>query len=133
LAYYWLGDMYLNDIVGKKIRHSILSDVEDEQDLYGTIGVVSSVNIFDFWKDDKSSHLAYIDIKNGKICIIIRIFDIFFGSVVVSENPTIYPKIISNFITLDPITKTLKQDTIENELKKLHDKIVRQEANNLGR
>ncbi len=92
LAYYWLGEKYLEDETAIKLRQCILNEAWEENTvenfcIEGKISIDSNNVLWEFWKDDECSHLAFINVCGGILCIGVRVFNNINGVVTIAINP----------------------------------------------
>ena len=129
LAYYFLGDAYSNDNIGEKIRLFLKDDSTDfsNHEIYGDIDIydpiidpghkcieefLNKLEIKDFY------HVAYItgNKSDNKISVIIKIFDVFVGIIVISDNYSKYTIPKKDLIIINPQNGKLEILSIEERI-----------------
>lgn len=115
LACLWLGDSYLDDPIGAKLRDYVLSDSRD--DIRGLIelGLVSPLDTL--WTTDAHAHIAFMSGDGQSICLGIRLFDAISGVLVLTDEPSRYPQAGEGlFVHCDPITGEKREASLSHEL-----------------
>lgn len=124
LAWYWLGQAYLDDEVGEMIRKCMLdNDLEGEWHLKypikGRIEIVGERTMFPMWDNEPNSHIAFLMESDGKISCYIRIFRIFEGMIEVSNDASKYPNCCNRFIAIDPLTRIKRESGFVEEINRI--------------
>lgn len=126
LAYYWLGESYLDDKVGELLRLCI-SDPALEGNWIRKYPLAARIefigerkNLWFPWKDDNDHHIALIDKVNRRIVCYIKIFNVFQGLITISISPTLYPKFSNKFIAINAQTKEMRESDLDIELLNLY-------------
>ncbi len=137
LAYHWLGTEYLQDPVAKILRDCVMDKkFNNEWSKYkirGEINLVQTCNAgFDFWntKHDQNSHVAVLLQSKSYVCCKIRIFNIFFGNICISENLAAYNNFRPRFLIINPETKTERESSLSKEVQRLSDALKSQDLPN---
>ena len=122
IAWKFLGNGYLDDPTGRRLRECFLDDGYDEGWLtkYGISGAVrlsDTSHFFEVWEEDKESHLALVTKSAGnKIQCKVRIFNLFEAAVIVSVNARQYPAFNeSMFLAISPRTGEVRESTLPTE------------------
>lgn len=113
MGVYWLGERYTEDPIGKEICGLLFASMDQLKNskIHGQMGLASEfdfplVNVECF----ENMHIACLLPVDGKLCCVIRIFNVFYASVVISENPELYNDIGDGlFMCLDPIQRDLQE------------------------
>lgn len=122
LAYYWLGEKYLEDETAIKLRQCILDDLVWEKNtvekfcIEGKILIDSNNALWEFWKDDECSHLAFINVCDGVLFIGVRVFNNISGIVTISKESTKYFPFTPQFLAINPVTKETRNCPYDQEL-----------------
>jgi hypothetical protein len=129
LAWYWLGDGFLDDPEAAKLRKSILDSVPlaEQSDCHGIeryIRLGGTIDAFTEWNGRSHVHMALAMRTESKITVAIRIFDKIYGHIVVSNSAGRYPgfasgETLGQFIEIDPISKTDRQSPLSTEILRL--------------
>jgi hypothetical protein len=121
LAWYWLGDDYLNDECAQQLRQVILSDgALDEPTLpkiRGSISVGEVVPALVLWNHMPNIHLAMMSCVGSHVGVAVRVFSTLSAIVGVSDDPARYPHLgergyMGNFVKLDPISRGMNESTL---------------------
>ncbi len=129
LGFFFLGDNYIDDETGEQMR-LFLNDNSIElgkYKIYGNIDIFDPSTdeidscLFDFLhklRIDQYNHIAYIngDQTKNKISIVIKIFDIFSASIVISENLNLYKFPDKDLIIINPQNGKLEIMSIEERI-----------------
>jgi len=110
MGVYWLGDKYIEDPIGQELRTLIFSSIDDlrKSKIHGKIGLASEIKKFPFFniKELAGMHLAILILDGNRLSIILRIFDVFAASIVLSENSDKYQIDDQGyFMFLDPVER----------------------------
>ena len=127
-SFYWLGELFLSDKTGEQIRQYILYDGFDNKDKYilnGDICFVEEKSKFPYCEDTPESHIAILARCGNKYVISIRIFSLIEAVVVVSNTASIYEN-KTMFLINDPLSKTIRENTLNEELIRIGNKYVRE-------
>jgi len=137
LAYYWLGDAYLSDSTGEMLRCCIRdkSLQGDWAVKYPTIkanikflGENPESPLWEMWDNEPHSHVAILrPIHDGIVCGV-RIFNIFEGIVLVSEDLLSYPDFSKgdspgNFIAINSQTGEKRESNFYEEIERIEKQI----------
>lgn len=119
LAYYWLGENYLNDPVGEEIRRCITDYTNKEwfkkYKIRETINLTGKKPMLQLWTDETSSHISFVKASDGKIVIYIRVFDVFEANIVVSEKADQYTPFTDRFISINSETGEIRESDLMSE------------------
>jgi hypothetical protein len=123
LAWYWLGDSYLNDTTGV-IIHNCMCDEGLKVDYYkkytfkGRIKQIngSSFIPLPFLNNEHNSHIAFLMELNGTIVCYIKVFNIFEGGITISDNVKNYPRFEEKFIIINPQTGVTRESNLIDEI-----------------
>lgn len=117
LAFNWLGEDYLADPMAAKLRDVILGN--------GKIEIIRSVidqssDLFSVWEHEKNAHIAFTSVNDDDIIINIRLFDVLFAAIVVSEMKDHYIKGQQDprhvrFIFNEPVNKYVRESSLIDE------------------
>lgn len=124
LGYYWLGEKYLEDKLGKVLCAKIISQLE-LTDLDSTITALMGVpitfnyfsnNYFNNWTQDSCSHIAILKkIKKDIVCFI-RIFNIIEARIIISYDSKNYPDFQDQFLLIDTTNNRKVERLLMQEL-----------------
>jgi HNH endonuclease len=89
LAWFWLGDAYIDDPVAKKLRTVILSDTE--QSIAARITMDGAEPPLSFWNGEPKAHIAMGAQMGDGFFVGVRVFDIVSGMIVVTNTASKYP------------------------------------------
>ena len=67
-------------------------------------------------KIKRQEHLAYITEIDNKIIVLIKIFDVFAASVVISQHPDFYKIPENNLIIIDSVLRKFKKSSFNKKL-----------------
>ena len=91
LAFMWLGESYLDDLLAAELREAICKqDVASTDHLTGYVGEAPGCTVFRHWNSHEAHHLAYATVVANSVIISVRVFDIYAASVVVSKDASRY-------------------------------------------
>ncbi|HDX9652519.1 TPA: HNH endonuclease [Bacillus wiedmannii] len=91
MTYLWLGKEYLKDPIANILRTYIFSKDLEVEGLIGSVDLVDKKNITGLAIfADGESHTAILIRDNNKLCCYVNLFNIFEGTLVVSEQPEQY-------------------------------------------
>ncbi|MGG3925914.1 HNH endonuclease [Metabacillus fastidiosus] len=119
MTYYWLGEKYLTDSMGSKIRDYILSDELEVDGLFGKVGLVTENNIGLNFLADSDSHIALLKRNGNKLYCYVNIFNNFDGGFIVTEHANLYSKIEDRFLKNDVVKKEIRESTLLKEIVKI--------------
>lgn len=133
LGFYFLGDKYILDSAGEQIR-LFLNNTTTNPRKYNINGHIDLFSpkidtidkcLFDFLqklKIDNRYHIAYIDFDNNTntISIVIKIFDVFSASIVISNNQISYTLPDKDLIIINPINGDFEVTSIEERITKIY-------------
>jgi len=113
LAWYWLGDRYLDDPYAARIRTAMWDDELDYEAwstrhaLHGTLGFYAeSDRPIPVWTDilnvPQHHHAAILLSASSQVIIAVRIFNLFEAVMVISEDSSYYTNRLDPLIVLDP-------------------------------
>jgi hypothetical protein len=119
LAWLWLGDEYLDDPIASKLRSVILRDGGEEQ-LRGQILIGEFAPFDKLWKDEPNAHIGFADQVGPRIAISVRIFDMMYGVIGVTEESSRYQNVPDGmFFCCDPQTGKTRSTTLAQELMRM--------------
>ncbi|MDM5332900.1 HNH endonuclease [Ureibacillus composti] len=116
LAFYWLGEKYLTDNMGRKIREYVLSDKDEVEGLYGMVDMVGEKTTGLSFLADSDSHIAILKRDGNKIFCYVNIFNNFEGGFVVTEQADLYPDATDRFFTNDVVKKEIRECSLIEEI-----------------
>jgi HNH endonuclease len=120
MAFYWLGEHYLDDPTARRIR-TFLANPNANQDAHqirGRIDLASDdKSISKLWKND--THIALLKQTENFLTCTIRIFNTFEGVIYVSEDASLYALVQERFIELDPTSKSIRELPLLEEIRRL--------------
>jgi HNH endonuclease len=127
LAWYWLGDDFLEDAEAAKLREVVLNPASIEHPestgIIGTIKFGDDAGQLLLWKLRPYAHLGMAIRSGSNMMLTIRIFNTMSAIVCVSKNGDRYPNFAASpdgqFIEIDPRQKTERQSTILAEVDRL--------------
>lgn len=117
LASYWLGNIYLNDPTGNELRKFLYEFINNDltpqealskHNIKLNVGLVNNEPDFEI-PNQKNSHCALIFKDSNSLNIYINIFNVFQGTVRVSENSKLYPSFKNKLIILNFKEKNYKE------------------------
>lgn len=119
LAWYWLGEAFLDDPVAATIRECLAADAdaEDWEDLYFSKvdcqSRITGVQTDAHWPGSSDHHVAFIDEYGGHLLVYIRIFDRIEAFVTVSHEPEKYPECRRQFVSINPGDPNYRETTLD--------------------
>lgn len=124
LAYYWLGEKYLEDKTGELLLSCILDFSEEnllqKYPIRGTIGIIEGeAPQFLLWGKELNSHIAFLKADNKRISCCIKIFNVFQGIVCISESAHLYPDFTPKFIAIEPMTGVKRESEFVTEVERI--------------
>lgn len=131
LAAYWLGENYLYDPTAVKIRQcirypSIPFGTSNEH--WSNIQIEGQITNYDnpnlaipFFDNGKNSHIAFLMKVGNRIGCWIKIFNVFKGVILVSENPEYYRDYIDRYIQIDAQAGYYKESLLSDEIRRIAD------------
>lgn len=120
LACMWLGDAYLDDPTAAQLRGCLLDDDwSSKQRVRGVIDLIGEKPEYPFWHDGTRSHLAFAMPTEDGICIYVRVFELFEGRLLVSENKDRYAGFEGRFLSNNPVTGVLREVDLVEEFARL--------------
>jgi hypothetical protein len=90
LAWYWLGDPWLQDPIAQSMR-AILNGQDPESAVHGKIFDDANAGIVAVGGDQRLVHVAYVYEYNGHLLLFIRLFDLLTAAFEVAADASIYP------------------------------------------
>jgi len=119
LGYYWLGQDFLSDETARKIRETVLEreiDIERLESLKirGNFSLTDEMELVDFWDDFPNYHFAILTGNADVIGIQLRVFDVFGGTIAISENAGKYGFSGNRFLVLNPEARIFREGTLED-------------------
>lgn len=128
LACHWLGDIYLDDPMGKIIRDRVL-DPTYEEDWLKKYPIPMRFEIYNpksplfcYWNEDDTSHIGcLIDSHDGRLSCYVRIFQDFEIIIGISEKASNYPEFdnMGVFLAIDPIRRTFRETKLSEEIDRI--------------
>lgn len=127
LAYYWLGEKYLEDNTGMIIRNCMLdekltAEFYKKYPIKGRIEPTGGYSMLPVWDDEPNTHIAFLKKANGKITCFVKVFSIFEGMITVSDNASNYPEFEDRFISINPQTGVIRESSFLEEVRRLGEK-----------
>lgn len=123
LAFRWLGEKYLDDPTGVKIREAINSnDPDTRQQLQVRAGEAHEFLPFALWTPDKNDHVALTTCIDGVLYVAVRIFNILYGILPISAVPVhygMYGVMQDKFLALDPVCGVFRESLFCTEVGRL--------------
>jgi hypothetical protein len=116
LAWFWLGEDYLDDPVAVFLRNTILKGIE-EKDIRGQIQIGKLPPFNEMWTGEPNAHIAFVKKAGPGISIMVRVFDVMSAGIVVTNSPERYPNLTQgDFFCCDPQTSERRNTTFPEEL-----------------
>ena|SRR5665213_912520 len=134
LAFFWLGEAYLDDPSGAELRSAICeADPASTDRLPACVGD-EAFGAFNWWSDDKTRHLAYTFVGEGAIAIAVRLFDVHAAVVWVTNDAARYlsvhdAKARLRFLSIDPTSKHMSDVPVEDEWRRIGIEIMSGQRN----
>lgn len=129
LAWYWLGDSFLDDPRAVTLREAIrdstpLSQRPARPRIEGSIVLNGQDAPLSLWKDRPHAHIGLAMRTGSKIIVAVRIFDTLSGRITVSDSSHCYPdfapgETLGQFIEIDLKSKTERQSSMSVEVVRL--------------
>ncbi|MFL0194177.1 HNH endonuclease [Clostridium sp. WILCCON 0269] len=125
LAYYWLGQGYLEDKDGEMIRKCMLdNNLQDEfylqYPIKGSIDVIGKRSRYPMWDNEPYCHIAFLMKVDEKIWCYVRVFHTFEGLIEVSNNASRYLNYCDKFISINPLTGTKRESDLSEEFYRIY-------------
>ena len=128
LAFFWFGEDYLDDPVAIHTRTYInnLMTLKAGAASVPMKGIITSniLQPMELWSGNRNIHIAYAMVKENSAAICLKIFDLFYAVLLVSENANRYlaghlsdEKL--RFLVIDPITRTMMETTFMEEIRRI--------------
>lgn len=121
LAWYWLGDDYLDDESAQQLRQVILSDgpLDDPKlpKIPGSVSVGEVLPALVLWNHIPNVHFAMMNCLQKHVGVAVRVFHVLSAVVGVSEEPARYRHLIErgymgSFVKLEPVSRTVSESTL---------------------
>ncbi len=114
LAYYWLGESYIDDPLAILIRSAILDQSDsthwgEKYKIRGRIGLFKEDAVSTFGSYLETSHIAFLSRSQNNLACYIRIFTVFEGIIAVTESAHLYPNFQDKFIEIESVTGNKKE------------------------
>lgn len=116
LACRWLGDAYLEDETAQAIRLAVMDktsaswlgshQVNGHIDFYGAMKTP-----LDMWDEEQDAHVALLARNKNLVVCSVRIFKIFQGQIIMSNNATSYPR-FEAMVAINPIADDVRESTL---------------------
>jgi len=125
LAWHWLGETYLEDKTGSVLRECFLdedcslSQLKDKYKVKGGICMGMQSQISKAFVYDQSHHLAIMMPSDKGVSLYIRIFDIFEGTIVVSEDSYGLQEQDSKILIINSVSKEHRESDLTSEIQRL--------------
>ncbi|WP_175073860.1 HNH endonuclease [Terribacillus sp. AE2B 122] len=116
MTIYWLGEKFLDDPMGLRIRNYILSNDSEVEGLIGKVGMVKSKDTGFAFLANSDSHTAILKKDGNKVLCYVNIFNIFWGGLAVTENVNLFESIEDRFLTNDIVKKEIRESTLIEEI-----------------
>ncbi len=120
LAFHWFGDALLRDPLYEELRKRIIDENPDALD--GLLALnPADLALSWFWQPHKEHHLGYAAAYDGKIFVVLRIFDQLTACVPVSQSPNLLwrDRDQDSFIVLDARSGVYVETSLQDELYRL--------------
>jgi hypothetical protein len=135
LAWYWLGDRYLNDPMATTLRAVITGPAwtlmsAEALGLKGQIDIYSGNQALEFWNDRPNSHIGFLSRVGNIVVVVVRVFSCLWGQVTVSVDASRYADVADHdgwFLEIDPCSGATRECTKAEELARIV--IARTDAN----
>jgi|SRR5579864_1347238 len=139
LAFCWLREDYLDDPIARETRkylRGIMYEKEISQPVLPMKGTISFevIKPLEMWSTNKNLHIAYATICEKKIVVCLKIFDIFYACLVVSEMADRYltmglsdPKL--RFLAIDPVAGAMAESSFVDEMGRIARIMIGREPN----
>jgi len=139
LAFCWLGDDYLCDPIAVKTREYLLGIMNEKyvsQPILPMKGTVSFdlIKLWEMWSNNKNLHMAYATVCQEHIMICLKIFDIFYAGLVVTDTARKYlgmalsdPRL--RFIAMDPVAGAIAESSFIEEMGRIARIMIGREPN----
>ena len=75
--------------------------------------------IQDLWHEETYNHIAYMKREGNQISCYVRIFKVFEGIICMSENASNYPHFKDQFISIDPVSGTIRESSFMEEISRI--------------
>jgi len=126
LAFSWLGEDYLDDPIAQKTREYLLKIMRDKDIIYPTLPMMGTIS-FDLieplkmWSDNENLHIACATLCQGKIVIYLKVFNIFYAALVVTDAAHKYLTMgLSDsklrFLAIDPVAGAYAESSLIEEM-----------------
>jgi hypothetical protein len=121
MAFLWLGESYIEDPTAATLRSVVLSGLEEKASgIAGWIDFGADRDPIAAWAKDKDCHIAFSCAVEGRICVCLKVFDVFSGVVFVTENSQrylsgSYDPMHIRFIQIDPVAGTRRESSFLDE------------------
>lgn len=139
LAFIWLGENYIDDPRATVIRAAIVADdAASAEDILKYTGSPSEWPAISFWEQHRAHHLAFATDVAGAIGICVRVFDIFAGSAVITDDPARYlsgrdPNSKIRFLVMDARDRRQHESSVREEQRRLaHEHVMRHRTSSGG-
>lgn len=121
IAWYWLGDAYLDDPRAAELRGYILGERDELSN--ARIAFNESYGGFAPWASEPNAHIALGASQGRSHAIALRIFNVFVGVLEVTvENERYAGKDWNQFLLVDPVTGARRESSLREELAGLGDR-----------
>jgi hypothetical protein len=126
LAFLWFGEKYLEDPVAAKVRRYLkrimdggFPSNEEEFPMQGTITneVIAPMAV---WAENKNLHLAFAIVVPNHLGICVKIFDIFYAVLFVTDDAGKYVSGAMSdrrlrFLVIDPVVRIMEETALRDE------------------
>jgi hypothetical protein len=126
LAFCWLGEDYLNDPIAKKTKKYLLGIMNEKNITQPTLPMMGTISFdvikpLEMWSTNKNLHIAYANRYQNQIVICLKLFDIFYACLVVSDVADGYLTMgISDqklrFLAIDPVAGAKAESSFMEEM-----------------
>ncbi len=135
LAFLWMGEGYLDDPKAAELRSAIFADdVALAEKLMNYTSSTSEFPASSLWQPHQAHHLAFSTVVGGGIGICVRVFDIFAGTAVITDDAARYlsgpdPGRKLRFLVMDARDQRQHESALRTEHRRLaHEHVMRRRA-----
>lgn len=115
MAWYWLGDAYLDDARADVLRDYIRGKRDDLRSAH--IEFNENYQGLALWAGEPNAHIAFGASQGRSHAVALRIFSIFVGVIeITTQNERYAGTDWNRFLLIDPATKVRRESSVEDEL-----------------